>query len=63
MVQCCNLKINLLFSLIMIAVTLNFLGWKFLKWKAEKFRGFILKLKSFAVELIISRNGLKDYEK
>ena len=47
----------------MIAVTLNFLGWKFLKWKAEKFRGFILKLKSFEVELIISKSGLKDYEK
>ena len=55
--------INPLFSFVMIAVTLNFLGWKFLKWKAEKFRGFLLKLKSFEVELIISKSGLKDYEK
>ena len=38
-------------------------AWKFLKWKAQTFRGFLLKLKSFEVKLIISVSGLKDYEK
>ena len=38
-------------------------GWKFLKWKSETFRKFVLKLKSFRVNLIIKVNGLKDHEK
>ena len=38
-------------------------GWKFLKWKSETFRKFVLRLKSFRVNLIIKVNGLKDHEK
>ena len=38
-------------------------GWKFLKWKSETFRAFVLRLKSFQVNFIIKVNGLKDHEK
>ena len=41
----------------------EFSGWKFLKWKSETFRKFVLRLKSFRVNLIIKVNGLKDHEK
>ena len=39
-------------------------SWNFLKWRCEKFRKFVLKLKQLKVNLIIKSNGgLKDYEK